>query len=107
MSHTVVRAAAMTLILIGAALAGRLLGPEQELEGQLGGISIASWIVAVAASMFFVSARMSGLNGALLGVVAAGALGWSILPVAIPVWIFIMGFFFLIAGTAFRIFNPD
>lgn len=107
MGYIMFRAAALALLLVGAALAGRVLGPEQEPVGQLGGISISSWIVGLAVSLFMVSPRVYGLPGTLLGVVAAGTLGWAILPASIPAWVLAMGLLFIAVGTAVRIFSPE
>jgi hypothetical protein len=108
MGYILFRAAALVLILAGTAIAGKVLGPQLELEGQLGGISITSWIVGVAVSLFMVSSRMpEGCTPPLLAMVSAGILGWAILPASIPVWVFTMGVFFLIAGIAARIFSPN
>ncbi|MBJ2214101.1 hypothetical protein JFT64_18830 [Pseudomonas carnis] len=107
MGYIIFRAAALTLILVGATLAGRVLGPQQEFEGQLGGISITSWIVGLAVSLFMISPRIQGLHGTLLGMVSAGAIGWAFLPASIPAWVFTIGLFFLVAGIAARIFSPE
>lgn len=107
MGYIMIRAAALSLIIFGAALAGRTLGPQQEIEGQFGGLSITSWIAGLAVSLFMISARIPGLQGTLLGAMSAAVLGWAFLPASIPAWVFIMGLSFLVVGIAVRIFSPE